>query len=85
MTDKMYCLNLSSNSRIMNYIYLRNVQESKISWNNASCMCQYMGGFLPIIRSKSELDEFISLISFSQYILPQDEFFISLTTRISYV
>ena len=97
MEDKMYYLNFSSNSRILNYIYITappaKVQDmlnndflnikKKVSWNFASSMCQYMGGFLPIIRTKSELDEFIALILFSQYIPPQDEIFISLSTMIS--
>ena len=96
MTDKMYCLNFSSNSKILNYIYITplpakvqgiltnfRVREKKeLSWNNALSLCQYMGDILPVIRSKSELDEFIALILFSKYILPQDKIFIGLSTTI---
>ena len=96
MTDKMYCLNFSSNSRILNYIYITGPPSknqvlhelfdySLISWDNASYVCQHMGGSLPIIRSKSEMDEFIALILFSEYIPPQYEIFIGLSTTISKV
>ena len=34
--------------------------------------------FLPIIRSKSELDDFISLVTFSDYVLAQEKIYIGL-------
>ena len=96
ITGQMYCLNFSSNSRMINYAYITEFpakvehmlvnhqlnKRNKMSWNYASSVCKYMGGFLPIIRSKSELDEFITLITFSQYIPPQDKIFISLSTSL---
>ena len=54
-----------------------------MSWNDATSMCENIDGFLPIIRSKSELDEFIALVTFSQYIPPQNEVFIGLSTKIN--
>ena len=91
--DDIYCLNFSSDSLILNYIYITTPpsmveemlvhymnNEGKVSWNDASSMCQHMGGLLPIFRSKSELDEFFALITFSHYVPPQDKIFISLST-----
>ena len=91
MTDRFYCLNLSSASRKLNYVYIKPLpapihdmlvgsfnKRSQLSWNYASFLCQYVGGFLPQIRSKSELNEFIALITFSQYVPPQDKVFIGL-------
>ena len=98
ITDNIYCLNFSSNSRMLNYIYIRapptRVEEmlvnslnnvGEVSWNYASSVCQDMGGCLPVIRSKSELDEFLALIVFSHFIPPKDKIFISLSTMISKV
>ena len=96
ISEKMLCLNFSSNSIKPNYyVYITsqpqdmfvksNENSNKVSWNSASSLCQHMGGFLPIIRSKSELDEFIALITFSKYIPPQDKVFIGLSTKISKV
>ena len=96
MDDKLCCLNFSSDSTKHNYIYITimevmknphklfntNGNESQVSWNDASFLCQHMGGSLPIIRSKSELDEFIALVTFSQYIPPQEKVFIGLSTKI---
>ena len=96
MMNETYCLNFSSSSTKQHYyVYItlhpgkaqdmffesnedRNIK--KYSWNSASSLCQHMGGFLPIIRSKLELDEFIALIRFSEYIPPQDQVFIGLST-----
>ena len=58
-------------------------KENQISWNDATSMCKDIGGFLPIIRSKSEMDEFIALVTFSQYIPPQDKIFIGLSTKMN--
>ena len=91
------CLNFSSESMKHYYIYIYVMEEidnlhilfntnengSELSWNDASFVCQHVGGSLPIIRSKSELDEFIALVTFSQYIPPQEKVFIGLSTKIN--
>ena len=95
--QQISCLNFSSESKKHYYIYIyvmeeienlhmllnTNENESQLSWNDASFLCQHMGGSLPIIRSKSELDEFIALLTFSQYIPPQEKVFIGLSTKIN--
>ena len=88
--NETYCLNFSSyTNNQYYYIYLReNMQgfslrkEMKLSWNSASSLCKKIGGYLPILRSRSEMDKFIALVTFSQYIPPQDEIFIGLPTNI---
>ena len=98
LTDKMYCLNFSSVFKKLNYIYISaiptNVQDmlvhvmnnrNLVSWNNASSVCKHVGGFLPVISSKSHLNELVALIGFSKYIPPQDKIFIGLSSRISKV
>ena len=86
LTGSIYCLNFTSDSnKEVYYVYIgivNNENQNKISWNDATSMCKQMGGFLPSIRSKSELDEFIALVTFSQYIPPQGEIFIGLSTKI---
>ena len=99
MTNTACCLKFSSISTKQHYyVYITSqptwIQDmpvkpnkdqtiKKLSWNDASSLCHFMGGFLPIIRSKSELNEFIALIRFSQYIPPQQEVFIGLQTNIN--
>jgi hypothetical protein len=39
----------------------------KISWNEASKLCRQAGGFLPILRSKEEMNELIALLKLSPY------------------
>ena len=94
LTDKMYCLNYSSVSKKLNYVYISAiptevqdmlVHKNLVSWNNASSVCKHVGGFLPIINSKSQLNELVALISFSKYIPPQDKIFIGLSSKISKV
>ena len=98
LTDKMYCLNFSTVSPKLNYVYISSLptgvqdmlvnvlnNRNLISWNIASSVCKHVGGVLPIIRSKSQLNELVALISFSKYIPPQDKFFIGLSSMISKV
>ena len=99
LSSRILCLNFSSKSiKQLYYIYITKLSshiqdmfatshknEIKLSWNNASSLCHNMGGFLPIIRSKSEMDEFIALVAFSKYIPSQNEVFIGLSTNISKV
>ena len=54
--------------------------KSRKSWNYASSLCQDMGGFLPVIRSKSELDAFIAFVALSPYLLIQEKIFIGIST-----
>ena len=95
----IFCLNFSSNTiKQLYYIYIAELpleiqymfatshkNKIQVSWNDASSLCENMGGFLPIIRSKSELDEFIAFVAFSKYIPPQNKVFIGLLTNISKV
>ena len=95
LSGNTYCLNFSSDSSKQKYyayisvVPITNIfvkphhKENQMSWNDATSMCESIGGFLPIIRSKSELDEFIALVTFSQYIPPQNEVFIGLSTKIN--
>ena len=90
--DKIYCLNFSSSSTNHYYVSVSVIKAQiksswyiypnenlpKVSWNDASFLCQHLGGFLPVIRSKSELDEFISLVTFSDYVLPKEKIYIGL-------
>ena len=51
------------------YIYvekfglLSSRRKIKISWNEASKLCQDMNGTLPVLRSKEQQDEIISILS----------------------
>ena len=38
------------------------MKENSLTWNDASRKCQAVGGYLPILRSKREIDELISVI-----------------------
>ena len=51
----------------------------KITWNQASKLCQDMNGTLPILRSKEQQDEIISLLSSHQTPPPIMVLFIGLT------
>ena len=57
------------------YIYvekfslLSSRRKIKISWNEASKLCQDMNGTLPVLRSKEQQDEIISMLS-SEYTPP---------------
>ena len=57
-------------------------KNARMSWNYASSLCQDMGGFLPVIRSKSELDKFIAFVVLSSDIPIQEKIFIGLSTKI---
>ena len=79
------CLNFSSDSTKQNYYTYRSLHDGfttniEKSWNYASSVCKDMGGFLPVIRSKSELDEFIAFIALSPHLPPQQRIFIGLST-----
>ena len=51
-----------------------------VSWNEASDACQSIGGSLPIIRSREELDELIALVKLSSFFPPSDFIFVNLTS-----
>ena len=94
-SEAVDCLNFSSSSTKQHYyVYIAKpmagisfskgvIQNSsfRMSWNYASSLCQDMGGFLPSIRSKSELDEFISLLTFSHDIPPLENVFIGFSIK----
>ena len=91
-----HCLNFSSDSTTpIYYVYITNMdillrimnygqQSYKMSWDEASSVCQYMGGFLPVIRSKSELDGFIALLALSPYLPLQKRILIALSSTIKH-
>ena len=84
------CLNFSSHSiKEHYYVYIAGQlsgfmfnRESRMSWNYGSSVCQDMGGFLPVIRNNSELDEFIALVMLSPYLPSQERIFIGLSSKI---
>ena len=93
--DRFYgisCLNFSSYSTKEHYyVYIAQLfsivgfgKTLRMSWNYASSICQDMGGFLPVIRSKSELNELIAFVALSPYLLIQDKMFIGLSTKIKF-
>ena len=70
-----YCLNITMNNSPNKYLFIRgnikcnvelnntcNFLAMPLSWNDASDMCEHFGGYLPILRNKDEMEEFISLI-----------------------
>ena len=77
--DCNYCLNFSylrqKTHRSKYYIFFRsyNIKFSLLdntklkSWNEASLMCQSVGGYLPITRSREEPNELIALIKLSPF------------------
>ena len=80
-----YCLNYSSVSDKMNkshyYIFFSNLHPVnepqkytdnliKRTWAEAAATCRSVGGYLPIIRSKSELEEIISLLKLTKKMPP---------------
>ena len=81
------CLNFSSDSTKPHYVYYANQYSfvsltlspevgDQMSWNYASSFCQNVGGCLPIIRSKSELDAFIAFVTLSKHLPVQQKIFI---------
>ena len=44
--------------------------STKKSWMEASTLCRHAGGTLPVIRSKDELEELISLLKFGNGLPP---------------
>ena len=58
-----------------------NKKRKDKSWNYAFSVCQDMGGVLPMIRNKPELDKLISFVILSPYIPPQDKIFIGLSAK----
>ena len=69
-----YCLNITIKNSPNKYLFIRgnikcnvelytcNFLAMPLSWNDASDMCEHFGGYLPILRNKDEMEEFISLI-----------------------
>ena len=86
----MDCFNFSSHStKEYYYVYIAQkflltgrASYIRMSWNYTSSVCQDMGGFLPVIRSKSELDEFIAFAVLSPDLPIQERIFIGLSTKI---
>ena len=68
--DSEYSFWILSTTFEFDYIYFKAkviqkdfvVKESILSWTDASRKCQAVGGYLPILRSKREIDDLISVI-----------------------
>ena len=45
-----------------NLEHLQNQRKNKISWNEASEICNKLGGYLPHFTSRDELEEFIAML-----------------------
>ena len=54
-------------------------QNSDISWHEAFLICGILGGSLPILASKNELDDLIALMKLSPVMPPVDALYIGLT------
>ena len=84
------CLNFSTDSTKPHYVYYTNQysifsltgSECQMSWNYASSFCQNVGGVLPIIRSKSELDAFIEFVTLSKHLPVQQKIFIGFSRKV---
>ena len=67
------CFNITSERSQLNYIFFKApvivtfaphylVKELSVSWNEASAICKRVGGYLPILRNKDEIEKFTSLV-----------------------
>lgn len=54
-----------------------------ISWHEASKICEDVGGYLPILRSKKELEELLAMVKLSPFVPPVKGVFIGLAYNIS--
>ena len=88
------CLNFSLSGLKRNYLYFQESypDESKltwkinsfknlVSWKETSDLCREAGGYLPIFRSRNELEELISLMKLSEDINPHEAIYIGLNFK----
>ena len=85
-----YCLNITMKHTPNKYLFIRgNIKCHKykgtcsssakpLSWNEASQLCKHLGGYLPILRNKDEMEEFTSLIKSTKGLPPIENVFIGL-------
>ena len=57
--------------------------EHRMSWHEAKQICQLVGGVLPVLQSKTELDEIIGLFKLSKYMPPIETLFIGLVYNLN--
>lgn len=79
-----YCFNftLKSNSYLFyfgEFLWEALNLQTLQSWQGASEICQSVNSTLPIIRSRNELDDFITLVKHSPYVPPMTAIFIGLS------
>lgn len=86
-----YCYNFSTDSEREStyYIFFRQLyvfEDYKtvpynMSWNEASTICEEMGGHLPILRSKEELEALVAMVKVSTFVPAVKAIFIGLTNK----
>ena len=83
----MFVIHLESDCCVANNVFLGmpffKYRIFPVSWNEASRLCKTVDGYLPILRSKEELDELISLMKLPEHISPTSLLHIGLRENIS--
>ena len=54
------------------------------SWSEASYLCKSIGGFLPLIRNRGELDELITFLKLSQDMPPVEALYVGLRRNLKH-
>ena len=66
----------------MSHFRYKSFTESRKTWEHASELCRSAGGTLPILRSKEELDELITLLKVGKGLAAVEFIFIGLAFNI---
>ncbi len=64
---------------------LSSTVDRKKTWTEASALCRAVGGTLPVLRDRLEIDELTSYFKYSMYLPPTDVVFVglSMSTQVS--
>ncbi len=83
-THKSRCLNYSSISLNFpgDFYYLFIIVDEYLSWMDASQMCSDMGGYLPIITSREELETLLFVSKFNKFLPFSDVMFIGVDPKV---
>ncbi len=75
------CWTLSNkNSSVRNVLFLTNTLKS---WHQASELCNCVGGYLPILRSRNELHELVALLKLSPVHIISEALFVGSDHEVS--
>ncbi len=61
------------------------MKNQKVSWKDASLLCKFAGGLLPVIRRRDEMADISSLFSLATEIEAVETTFIGIDPKTSFV